>query len=159
MNRNSCCKKTLRESYTRLRSTPWGEQSRFVLSWRRSTSMLFQEFLYLNRGGAARSCGGYGLAIAAVLHVSAGKNAGDIRHDKVGRLQVAVLISVQDAFKHTGVGIVANTQEHGAGRKVPCLAGLRIVKFQAGDFFGVHVIDIEHGGVSEEFDLFVFARA
>ncbi len=43
----------------------------------RSATTFFEILLYFERGHAAGAGGGDGLAVAAVLHVAAGKDAGD----------------------------------------------------------------------------------
>ncbi len=71
----------------------------------------FQILLHFQRGHAAGTGGGDGLAIAAVLHVSAGKDSGHFGKDVLVRDQVAVGVGVELAFEDLGVRDVADARE------------------------------------------------
>src|SRR5689334_20190225 len=79
----------------------------------------FQELLHLERRHATGSGSGDRLPIAAVLHVPAGKNSGYAREDVVAGNEIPVLVGVELAVKHGGVGNVTDPEEHGAHRQVP----------------------------------------
>ncbi len=73
--------------------------------------MLFQIFLYLKRGHAARPRSGNRLPIPPILHISAGKHAGNAGKDEVGRLHVAIIIKIDLTGKHLCVRHVPNAQK------------------------------------------------
>ena len=73
---------------------------------------MFFEILFDFEGGhAAGPGGGDGLAVAAILDVSAGENAGQAGEDVVMGFDVAVLVEVELAGEHGGVRNVANAEE------------------------------------------------
>ena len=79
--------------------------------------MFFEVFFYFEGGHAAGACGGDGLAVAAVLDVSAGEDAGDDLaveggEDVVLGEDVAVGVEVEHALEGDGVGDVADAEEH-----------------------------------------------
>src|SRR5262249_57713101 len=60
-----------------------------------SSSVFFQELLRFHGRGAARTGCGDRLAIAAVLHVSPGKDARHARHDEVVGVKGAVIVPIE----------------------------------------------------------------
>src|SRR5580658_4398842 len=79
-------------------------------------AMLFKILFDFKRGHAACTSSGDGLAIAAVLHVAGRVNAGNLNavmrgEDVVLRLDVAVLVEIELAVEHLGVGLVADAEE------------------------------------------------
>ena len=121
--------------------------------------MFFQKPFRFHGRGAAGAGGGDGLAIAAVLNVAAGEDAGDVGEDEVAGLQIAVLVHIELPDEHLRVGLVANAQEHGAGGEVPDLAGLEVAQLEAGDLFLAGIADVFHHGIGEELDFLVLAGA
>src|SRR6266567_2227464 len=89
-------------------------------------SLLFQEFLDFQRGHATGAGGGNRLAIAAILHVSAGVDAMNAREDIVVSLEVTIRIGVELPGKHLRIGIVADAKKQGAGREIPSSVRLHI---------------------------------
>src|SRR5271170_5268818 len=80
-------------------------------------AVFFEVLFYFEGGHAACACGSDGLAVAAVLDVSAGEDAGDDfavqgREDVVLRQDVAVGVEVHHALEGGGVGNVADAEEH-----------------------------------------------
>ncbi len=79
--------------------------------------MLFEVLFDLEGGHAAGAGGGDGLAVAAVLNVSAGEDAGDDLaveggEDVVAGLDVALGVEVEHALEGHRVGDVADGEEH-----------------------------------------------
>src|ERR1700742_5058194 len=75
----------------------------------RSAAVFFEVFFYFEGGHAAGAGGGDGLAVAAVLDVSAGEDAGDdfaveSGEDVVLGENVAVGVEVHHAFEGKGIG-------------------------------------------------------
>src|SRR5207245_70045 len=103
--------------------------------------------------------GGNGLTIAAVLHVATGIHAGDAGQNVVPGHEVSVLIHIKLAFEHSGVGNMANAQEHGAGGEIPHFIGFQIAQLQGSDFHLGGIIDIFHNGVGEEMNFVVVLSA
>src|SRR5438094_7041765 len=91
-----------------------------------SAALFFQEFFGFHGGHAARAGGGDRLAIAAVLNVAAGINAGHPGADVIAGDEIAVLIGLKLAVEHPGIGNMANAQEHGTSRKLPEVTILHI---------------------------------
>lgn len=120
--------------------------------------MFFEVLFDLEGGHAAGAGGGDGLAIAAVLNVSAGKDAGEEfavegGEDVVAGEDVALRVEVYHAAEGFGVGDVADGEKHeGDGQNV-LFAGDLVFDAEALD---VLVLDAEHlfdDGVGEELDL------
>lgn len=120
--------------------------------------MLFQIFFDFEGGHAAGAGGGDGLAVAAVLDVSAGEDSGDdlafeSGEDVVLRQDVAVGVEVQHSLEGGGVGNVADAEEHGGNGKDMLDAGGGVFEAQALDVF---FFDTEHlfdCGAGEEVDV------
>src|SRR5215813_14461851 len=96
--------------------------------------VLFEEFLCLQGGSAACTGGGYGLAVAAVLHVAAGEHAWNVGKNLIVGLEITILVHIKLSGKHFCIRYVPNSQEHGVRRKVPYPAALQIAQLQAGNF-------------------------
>ena len=118
----------------------------------------FEVLFDFEGGHAAGASGGDGLAVAAVLDVSAGVNAlklhalaGD--KDVVLALDVAVGVEVELALEHLGVGFVADAEEDEADGKRPALVGLLVVELEAADALLIDAVDLFDDGVVEELDL------
>src|SRR5258708_39143800 len=124
-----------------------------------SAAVLCQELFYFHGSGAAGAGCGDRLAIAAVLHVTAGKDAGDVRKHEIVGLEVAILVHIELALEHLCVGYVANAQEHGASREVPYFAGLLVAQVQCGDLFLADVVNFFDYRIEQELDLLVLAGA
>src|SRR5690348_5056085 len=99
-------------------------------NWPSLSSVLFQKLFGLDGSGTSGARGGDGLAIAAVLHVTARENAGHVGEDEVASLDVAVRIFIELAIEHFRVWLVADAEEHGAGGEIPRFSGLQILKLQ-----------------------------
>jgi hypothetical protein len=120
--------------------------------------VFFEVFFYFEGGHAAGAGGGDGLAVAAVLDVSAGEDAGDdlaveSREDVVLGEDVAVGVEVHHALEGDGVGDVADAEEHRGDGEDVLDAGDGIFEAQALDVF---FFDAEHlfdGGAGEELDV------
>src|ERR1700742_899022 len=124
----------------------------------RSAAVFFEVFFYFEGGHAAGAGGGDGLAVAAILNVSAGVDAlklhalaGD--EDVVLALDVAVGVEIELAFEHLGVGLVADAEEDEADGECPALVGLLVVELEAADTFLIDAVDLFDNGVVKEFDL------
>src|ERR1700761_6241174 len=118
----------------------------------------FEILFYFEGGHAAGAGGGDGLAVAAVLDVTAGVDAlklhalaGD--EDVVLALDVAIGVEVELAFEHLGVGLVADAEEDEADRERPALVGLPVVELEATDTLLIDAVNLFDDGVVEEFDL------
>ena len=108
--------------------------------------MFFEEFFGFEGGHAACAGGGDGLAVAAVLNVSAGEDAGDgravVRGKDVGMGEdVAVGVEVELAAKHFGVGDVADAEEEEGDGELRALAGLDVAQAEAAHLL---LFDAEH---------------
>ena len=114
--------------------------------------MFFEVFLDFECGHAAGSGGGDGLAVAAVLHVAAGKDAGDAGEDVVVGADVAVFVEVELAGEHPGVGLVADAEEESADRQDGYLAGDAVAQAHAFDFLVVYAEDFFDDDVGEDLD-------
>ena len=121
-------------------------------------ALFFEEFFYFEGSHAAGAGGGDGLAVAAVLNVSAGVDALDALaedgdEDVFLGLDVAVGVEIELAFEHAGVGDVADAEEHEGDGEGPALAGFFVEELEA---FEVLLFDAEgffDEGVVEELDL------
>src|SRR5258706_652383 len=120
-----------------------------------SASVLFQEFLDLNSSHAARTSGGNGLAVAAVLHVTTGINAMDACVHIFVRLEISVFIGVELALEHLRVRDMADPEKQRAGSEVPDFVGLQVAQLEAGDFVLGVIVDIFHDSVGKELELFI----
>ena len=85
--------------------------------------MFFEVLLDFEGGHAAGARGGDGLAVAAVLDVAAGEDAGNPGEDVVVGFDVAVLIEIELAGEHAGIGDVADAEKHAADAEVGLDAG------------------------------------
>ena len=120
--------------------------------------MFFEVLFDLESGHAARAGGGDGLAVAAVLDVSAGEDAGEDfavegGEDVVAGEDVALGVEVEHAAEGFGVGDVADGEEHEGDGEDVCFVGDLVLDAEALD---VLVLDAEHffdDGVGEELDL------
>ncbi len=120
--------------------------------------MFFEVFFHFEGGHAAGAGGGDGLAVAAVLDVSAGEDAGDDLavvggEDVVLGEDVAVVVEVEEAFEGEGVGDVADAEEHEADGEDGLLAAGTVAEAQAFDVLFFDAEDLFDGGVGEELDL------
>jgi hypothetical protein len=119
--------------------------------------VLFEVLLRLERRHAARSGRGNGLAVAAVLHVAAGKHAGNnaplcvVKH-VAGGLDVAVLVQIHLPGKHLRIRLVADAEEQAADGQLECSPSshpsaqpLHVLLFHAQHLF--------HGGVGAQLDV------
>ena len=134
-------------------SAQGGEDTAAARGVRDLVAVFFQVFFGFEGGHASRSRGGDGLAVAAVLNVSAGVDAGDAGEDVVVGLDVAVLVEVELAGEHGGVGDVSDAEEEAAEVEVGFDAGGGVENANAGDFFLRGVEDFLDDGVGEELDL------
>jgi len=98
----------------------------------------FEKPLRLERRHAAGAGGGDRLAIAAVLHIAAGKEAGD-RHTVFGdqhivlRANITVVVQIDQAGEELSVGLVANAKKESVNGQRRLLAGLHILQPHAAD--------------------------
>src|SRR4051812_18267426 len=97
------------------------------------SSLLFQESLNFQRGHAAGSGGGDGLAIATVLHISAGEDTGHTGENVVASFDVTIVVGVEQSLKHAGVRNVSDAEKHCAGRVIPNSVGLEVAQFEGGN--------------------------
>jgi hypothetical protein len=120
--------------------------------------VFFEVFFHFEGGHTAGAGGGDGLAVAAVLDVSAGEDAGDDfavegREDVVLGEDVAVGVEVHHAFEGGGVGDVADAEEHEADGEDVLVGRDEAFEAQALDVLFFHAEDLFDGGAGEEFDL------
>jgi hypothetical protein len=120
--------------------------------------VLFEVLFYFEGGHAAGAGGGDGLAVAAVLDVSAGEDAGDDLaveggEDVVPGEDVAVFVEIEHALEGGGVGDVADAEEHEADGKDVLFAGGAVFEAQAFDVLLFYAEDLFDGGVGEELDV------
>ena len=120
--------------------------------------MLLQKFLDFNGGHASGSRRGDGLAVTAVLDVSAGKDARDLvavvgGEDIAGRLDVAIWVEVHLAGKHLGVGLVADAEEEAADGELGLEAGLDVLKQQAAHIFLLNAEHFLDDGIGAQLDV------
>ena len=106
-------------------------------------AVLFEVFFCFKGGHAAGACGGDCLAVAAVLDISAGEDAGDDvavvgGEDVIAGLNVAVGVDVEHAFEGHGVGDVADAEEHEGYGKDGLNAGDAVLDAQAFDVLFFH---------------------
>jgi hypothetical protein len=119
--------------------------------------VFFEVFFYFEGGHAAGAGGGDGLAVAAVLDVSAGEDAGDGLaveggEDVVVGEDVAVRVEVEHALEGQGVGDVADAEEHGRDGEDVLFGGGAIFEAQALDVLVFDAEDLFDGGVGDELD-------
>src|SRR5208283_5358185 len=105
-----------------------------------SSSVVFEEFFGFEGGHASCAGGGDGLAVAAVLDVSAGEDSGYIfavagdENVAVGE-DVSVGVEVELAAKHLCVGDVADAEEEEGDGEFAELAGFDVAQAKAADLF------------------------
>src|SRR5579863_2089471 len=95
------------------------EQPREVRCMQWSVAVFFEILFDFEGSHAAGAGGGDGLAVAAVLHVAAGIDAGNDNavaggEDVVAGVDVAFAVEIDLALEHFGVGIVADTEKEAA---------------------------------------------
>ena len=115
--------------------------------------MLFEVLLHLQCSHAAGAGGGDGLAVAAVLDVSAGEDAGDAGEDVIVRLDVSVGVEVDLSGEDGGVGDVSDAQKQTTDRQDGFRPGDGIAQAEAEDFFLLDSENLLDGGVGAEMDL------
>ncbi len=115
-------------------------------------AVLFEVFFDFEGGHAAGSGGGDGLAITAVLHVSAGVDAGDAREDVIVGFDVAVFIEIELAGEHGSVGDVSDAEEETAEAELGLHASDGVEKADTSNFLLLDAEDLFHGGVGDEGD-------
>jgi len=116
------------------------------------TPVLFEVLLHFESGHAARSCGGNGLAVTAVLYVSAGEDAGNAGMDLVVGDDVAIRVEIDLAGEHFGVRFVADSEKEPANGQRRLAAGCGVAQAEAGDFLLLDTEDLFDGGVGHEGD-------
>jgi hypothetical protein len=124
----------------------------------RSAAVFLEVFFYFEGGHAAAACGGDGLAVAAVLDVSAGEDAGDDFavegwEDVVLSEDVAVGVEVHHALEGESIGDVADAEEHEADGKDVLFVGDQALEAEAFDVFFLHAKHLFNGSAGEEFNL------
>jgi hypothetical protein len=120
--------------------------------------VVFEEFFHFEGGHATGTCGGDGLAVAAVLDVSAGEDAGDDfaverGEDIVACEDVAVGVEIHHSFEGDGVGDVADAEEHEADGQHVLVAGDGVFEAQAFDLFFLDAENLFDCGAGEELDV------
>ena len=120
--------------------------------------MVFEELLGFEGGHASCTGGGDGLAVAAVLDVSAGEDAGDVLavardEDVAVGEDVSVGIEVELAAKHFGVGDVADAEEEEGDGQFAELAGLDVAQLQAAHLFLFDAENLFHHRAGHELDV------
>src|SRR5579884_2709219 len=121
---------------------------------RELVSVLFQELLGVYGGHAAGACGGDGLAIAVVLHISDNENARYFGEAAVPGDEVAVFVHIELAPKHGRVRDVTDRHEEAVDFDDASIAALRIADFHAldGALRGNNFLD---DGWRDEFDFLI----
>src|ERR1700677_2430129 len=124
---------------------------------RELAAVFFEVLFYFEGGHAAGAGGGDGLAVAAVLDVSAGEDAGDDSavdggEDVVLGEDVAVVVEGEHALEGGGVGDVADAEEHGGDGEDVLVAGGFVAQAEALDVFFFYAEDLFDGGVGDELD-------
>src|SRR5258708_40030363 len=89
-----------------------------------SAAVLFQELFYFHGSGAAGAGCGDRLAIAAVLPITAGKDAGESRKNEIVGFEVAIPVHIALALENLCVRYLAKTQQHVASREVTFFTSL-----------------------------------
>ncbi len=114
-----------------------------------------QELVRFERGHAAQTGGGDGLAIGVVCHVARGVNAGDVRLGRAGfDDDVAVVLHRQLTLEQFSRRGVADGDEHPIELALFALAGFQVLDDDAGDAFGLfHAGDVFERRVPDHFDL------
>uniref|UniRef100_E6Q0D3 Uncharacterized protein n=1 Tax=mine drainage metagenome TaxID=410659 RepID=E6Q0D3_9ZZZZ len=115
-------------------------------------AVLFEIFFDFERGHAACARGGDGLAIASVLHVAACKDAGDTREHVVAGLDVAVLVEIDLAVKHFGVGFVADAEEETRNGQLAFFVGVGVAQGERADRFFFDAQHVFDDGVGADFN-------
>src|SRR5207249_3179667 len=106
-----------------------------------------EEPLRVDRGHAARAGGGHRLAVARVLDVAAGEDAGDVglRRPWPGH-DVAALVHLELAREELRVGLVADGDEEALGLERAALVGARVLDHHARDPAVLRIAqDLAHG--------------
>ena len=117
------------------------------------SAAVFFEILFCFEGShAAGSRSGYGLTVAAVLHVAAGEDAGDAGEDVVMGFDIAVLIEVELAGENSSVGDVADAEEEAADVEDGLHARGGVEDTDAGDLFRFDAENLLDDGVGHECD-------
>src|SRR5205809_4310600 len=114
-----------------------------------------EEALRVDRGHAARAGGGHRLAVARVLHVAAGEDAGEarLRRARPGH-DVAALVHLELACEELRVGLVADGDEEALGLERAALVGACVLDHHAGDPAVLRLAqDLAHHHVPPELDL------
>jgi hypothetical protein len=117
--------------------------------------VLFEVLFYFEGGHAAGAGGGDGLAVAAVLNVSAGEDAGDDLSveggiDVVLGEDVAVRIEIHHALEGRGIGDMADAEEHRRYGKDVFVVGGEVLEPQAFDVLLFDTEDFFDGSAGEE---------
>src|SRR4051812_2197444 len=92
----------------------------------RLSSLLFQKLLYLKRRHASRPRRRDRLPVPPVLHVAARVDTRHARENIIARLDISVLVRVEQSLEHPRVRNVPDPQEHRARRMVPYLTRLDV---------------------------------
>ena len=120
--------------------------------------MLFEVFFNFERGHAAGAGGGDGLAVAAVLDVPAGEDAGEDfavegGEDVVACLDVALGVEVDHALEGDGVGDVADGEEHEGDGQDVLFAGDLVFDAKTFDVLFLDAEDLFNDCAGEEADV------
>ena len=120
--------------------------------------MCLEVFFCFEGGHAAGAGGGDGLAVATVLNISAGVDAGEDfavegGEDVVLGEDVAVVVEVEETLEGEGVGDVADAEEHEVDGEDGLLAVGAVAQAQALDVLVFDTEDLFDCGVGEELDL------
>src|ERR1700738_545384 len=121
--------------------------------------MAFEKFFRVQRGHAAGTSGGNGLAVGGILHASSDTDSGNSGPRTVTSNKVTVGVHLQLAAKYDGIGGVANGDENAANLDVAGFVGFGVA--DADTFYefvsvGENLFDMRGGN---ELDFFVGARA
>src|SRR5208337_4759170 len=103
--------------------------------------------------------GGHSLAIMAIGHVAADEHSRRLGADIAVGNEITFTVAFELVAYKIGVGCVPDSQEQGAGRKVPLLAGLYIAQAKPGHFLLVNVVNVVHDSIGEKLYLFMLAGA
>ena len=118
-------------------------------------AVFFKVFFHFQGRHAAGAGRGNGLAVPAILHVSAGKNPGTrVKTWSVVRMYPSSSRS-SSPRNILALGIVANAQEHGAYRQGRLFMVERIPQAQAAHFLLLHAQHLFDRRVGQELDLLV----
>ena len=120
--------------------------------------VFFEPFLHLEGGHATSTSRGDGLAIAAVLNVSAGEDARDwlavVRGEHISlRDDVAVGVKIKLPIEHLCIGDVADAKKHELDGQLGPFAGDHVAELETLNVLLLNAEDLLDYGTGKEFDI------